>query len=1077
MKKTRYLMLLVVFLLSSGLVTITLAAANITSDKAAPGSIASPQTLVRMDVNYAHNWVEVETIPGSVVTVTSSGGYSVTGNADGDGWFRSYEWSWAPEQPDITIGEALTATVAGLTSAAIVNPVGGIEIFPDFSADSVSGTISAPWFAPLTLTVDCEIWVEGAPAIAVEGVDPDGGVFFCDFAAIGWDLQPNQMIAVRYNEPDGDGVINVYAPPWMRVNYGHDWVGGDYEAGHTFWITVTNNAGDMIKGTAVVDSQINGGWEGDGFGVEEQHWAAGFPPDIQPNDWVYFASDDGYRNAILVGEISGTVDINTDSVGGPVYADWFTNTLQIECHPWGAWESGLWPDAQPKNSTAHPDGSLPYLCQWDPTTEWDIEPGQDVAVMYIEPDLDRVINVFQEPAPHLRIEKWTNSDPGEGGNLVFNVQYTNEGLATAENVVITDTMLGNMVYITDTSGLPLSGSGAPGDPLVWDVGLLPPGEWIQFQVFAEVSASAGEWLTNTLEIATSNPYDQGDPSEKYVEWTGEVQPGDTHLSIGKDPWTGDPAPGYEFYWAINACNNGSTDSAEVFITDTLPLSTTLVSWKGENRGWTEVSHTNGQLVLSYPSVPAGMCSEVALKFLMNAAAQPGMTISNTAMISSSNDLEVDDNQTESWIEVNEPHTNLHLEKWWNWGQLVPGGEISYGLGIYNDGNKPVSSVLITDTLPVSTTVVGIWAYDRYWQPLDEVTPTVETPEYLVWEVGSLANGDIAYFEIQLRIDPRAVPGTVLVNAAEISRLPDEDTHDDNHAEWTETVFDHGPNLRIQKDGQWDDWGEDTRRASYWMAVENVGDESVSPVVITDTYDSKMYLALSGVETNYWQGWDWVDHGGYFTITFEALHSSERVEIFFRTITSTKPLPFGLIFTNTAEVTLDPGDTNPEDNSDQAILTTGPSLAIQKDLVDGKVLPGELVTYTLSFGNYREGYEWWWGMQGDALITDTLPAGMEYITSTLSWCEWIHQEWCGFPASVNNSVLTWHLWPLNSSEQYEIRVVVRITDTAQDGDIFVNLVEIASTKPFIDIEANYQDNLARHSSTVSYHLIYLPLVYR
>ena len=58
----------------------------------------------------------------------------------------------------------------------------------------------------------------------------------------------------------------------------------------------------------------------------------------------------------------------------------------------------------------------------------------------------------------------------------------------------------------------------------------------------EVTASAGTRITNTAQIATSNPYDQGDPWEKYSEWSGEVQANDTHLNVGKKAWTNDPAP-------------------------------------------------------------------------------------------------------------------------------------------------------------------------------------------------------------------------------------------------------------------------------------------------------------------------------------------------------------------------------------------------------------------------------------------------------------------------------------------------------------------------------------------------------
>ncbi|MGD2158278.1 MAG: PKD domain-containing protein, partial [Anaerolineales bacterium] len=633
----------------------------------------------------------------------------------------------------------------------------------------------------------------------------------------------------------------------------------------------------------------------------------------------------------------------------------------------------------------------------------------------------------------------------------------NEGDADAESVVITDTMQG-MTYIADTSGLPSTGSGTPGEPLVWDLGTLPPETQVQFEVFVQLTASASDTITNTAEIATSNPYDMGDPEEKVSEWVGHVIPNDTHLNLGKDAWTGDPAPGHEFVWAVNLCNNGGTASSQVTLTDTLPISTTLLGWWSQHPGWSEVSKDAAQLVVSRPSIPGWWCSEVYLNLLLDPNAWHGMSISNTATIYASNDIESDDNYTEHWIQVSQPHTNLGVDKWWNWGQLVPGGEASYAVDAYNNGNVPVSGVTLTDTLPVSTTLIGIWAYDRNWNYLTEVTPVLYDGEIVVWELESIENGTHLNYEIQLAFDPEAVPGTQMLNTIEISPQPDEDDYSDNEDQWLETLFDHGPNLRIRKDGSWDDWGEETRRASYWLNVENVGDVRVENFTITDTYDSKMYLE-GEINTEEWRLLNWSDNPAshYFTATFEGLDPGEGTWINFSTITDTSPLPLGLIFTNTAEVSLTPDDTNPDDNVGQKILTTGPDLSIEKSLVAGEVLPGELITFSLDFSNDRPGHEWWWNMQGEALITDTLPSGLEYITSSLSWCGWIEQEWCSFPANVEDNKLGWHMWPFSSGEMYEIQLTVRVTETALGGDTFTNWVEIASTDPVSDTEPYYDNN--------------------
>ena len=88
------------------------------------------------------------------------------------------------------------------------------------------------------------------------------------------------------------------------------------------------------------------------------------------------------RGEIDEAELCRPVDLLIDNgISGPIYAEWFTETLEVECHPWNAPEG-----APPKYSSAAPDGSVPYTCQWDPDTEWDIQAEQGVAVIYAEPD-------------------------------------------------------------------------------------------------------------------------------------------------------------------------------------------------------------------------------------------------------------------------------------------------------------------------------------------------------------------------------------------------------------------------------------------------------------------------------------------------------------------------------------------------------------------------------------------------------------------------------------------------------------------------------------------------------------------
>jgi len=1018
-----------------------------------------------MRVNYGHDWVggtypaghtfwitvtnDIDEVKATAVVQSVPGGS--WGGVDG---FETTGGDWQPAQPDIQPGDWVYFTSDdGYTNTI---HVGQISTLVDADTDIVSGNLSADWLMPTPLKVRCEVWVpNGPPGIEVLDVSPDGGGFTCDFASVGWDVLPGQDIAVIYYEPDGDRVIGVFGAPWMRVNYGHDWAGGNYPAGHTVWITVTNDTGD-IKATAEVLSYPGWGWGTDGFDTQWQDWAPS-QPDIQPGDWVYFTTDDGYSNAIHVGEITGDVDVDTDSVSGLVFADWFSTTLAVECHPWGG------PPGTPgKNSSAAADGTAPYFCQWDPVGEWDILAGQDIGVMYIEPDGDRVLNPMHAPAPYLRVNTWVDGNPAEGGNMDFYIEYRNEGEAIAENTVITATLQG-MSYLGDTAppGGILTGTLPNAEYVVWNLGNLPPdGINHRFRLFTQVTEPVSSTITSTVQIGTSTVYGDWDAGSKEGQWSGHVGYNDTHLNVGKGAWTGDPTPGTDFVWAVNTCNNGSTSSAGLTLTDTLPISTTLVHWWEQHPGWVEVLKDDHNLVVERPSLSAGQCSEVYLQVHLDESTPIGAALVNTATIASANDLETDDNQTTNTVWVGPPHTNLEIHMDWNWGTLVPGGEIRYNIDYHNNGNLPVPGPFyITETLPAHTSFDSSWRNDESGQY--PIIPVEVTGEVVVWQIDGLENGFGENFEVVLNIDGDALPGTQLVNRVEITSLPDEDRYDDNTSEWTESVFEHGPNLRVRKVGDWHGHGEG-HNAWFNLIFENVGDTWLEQATVTDTLPTSMILDGDpstdwGRVTNYTSN----PAEGWFSITFRDIHPNFRRDINFNTsIPGSDPLPYGQLFTNTAEAMLLPDDTNPDDNHGEVTLGTGPDLYVEKNLVAGDLLPGEVVTFGLRFGNRQPGHAWWWSLQGNAWMTDTLPAGFEFISSQQRFCGW--SNWCDNTPAQNGDLLTWQLWPIKAGEWNEIYLTVRIPDTADGRDTFTNWAEIASDLPDIDIDLNEEDNASAYT---------------
>ena len=209
----------------------------------------------------------------------------------------------------------------------------------------------------------------------------------------------NNSTVIIWNRP---GMLASPPPELsLRVNYGHDWVESFYEPGHVVWVVVTDPDGGVRATTETVTEEKDywADWEGTGFQTNDSIWFNGEgdqienPPDIQPNDWVYAWVDNGASAQVQIGDISGVIELADDSVNGTVYAPWFSEELDIDCHSWGA----PLPEEILRYDTVIPDGEDTYFCSW--AGDWDIQPGQDVGVGYSGSDGNWVANVFLIPLP------------------------------------------------------------------------------------------------------------------------------------------------------------------------------------------------------------------------------------------------------------------------------------------------------------------------------------------------------------------------------------------------------------------------------------------------------------------------------------------------------------------------------------------------------------------------------------------------------------------------------------------------------------------------------------------------------
>jgi uncharacterized repeat protein (TIGR01451 family) len=167
---------------------------------------------------------------------------------------------------------------------------------------------------------------------------------------------------------------------------------------------------------------------------------------------------------------------------------------------------------------------------------------------------------------------------------------------------------------------------------------------------------------------------------------------------------------------------------------------------------------------------------------------------------------------------------------------------------------------------------------------------------------------------------------------------------------------------------------------------------------------------------------------------------------------------GLAFTNEVEAPI-VSDVYPGDNYGQVTATTGPDIYVEKWLSGGEPRPGEIVTFTVEFGNASRGP--WDGDHGfGSHITDTLPAEMTFVTATTPWDP--NQSWT--PNILPGNVLEWGFGTMWADNWWRFDLVVQITDTVQGGDVVTNVVEAYGDSPD-DVDPVLSNNVFRRPVTI------------
>ncbi len=209
-----------------------------------------------------------------------------------------------------------------------------------------------------------------------------------------------------------------------------------------------------------------------------------------------------------------------------------------------------------------------------------------------------------------------------GGNLTYTLTVDNAGPDTAENVVLTTTLPGEVSF-PSTSGCNQDPNGTPS----CNLGNLAPGS-TQVTLTVTVNGDASGPLTLQASVAatTSDP-DNGNNSDS--EQTTVTSTPTADLDVVKTAFPSGHEPGIELTYWITITNHGPNDADGSTVNDTFPGDLSGVIWTCSGQGGATCGNPNGAVNISGELVDLPVGGSVTFR-AVGTVSGGGGTITNTA---------------------------------------------------------------------------------------------------------------------------------------------------------------------------------------------------------------------------------------------------------------------------------------------------------------------------------------------------------------------------------------------------------------------------------------------------------------
>ena len=597
----------------------------------------------------------------------------------------------------------------------------------------------------------------------------------------------------------------------------------------------------------------------------------------------------------------------------------------------------------------------------------------------------------------------STSNPDTGEVFYYSISVGNSGPSTAQSVMVTDTLPMSVTFAYAEGAGCVADAGDPtGRTYVCSLGDIAPGGSKVVDIYVTLAPDVPDGMTLVNKaVATSST-----PSQPVEDTASVVANTVADLMITKfGKPDGEIWAGKVITYTIVVNNLGPGVAHTVAVNDLIASDGSYILTVPAICGASEITPVVGNKSFSC-SLPGNLPPGGSYEFQVYVTALDGKSINNVANVrGADDDPNLANNHADTQHQVNAV-ADVAVQKIASTGVVTAGATMSYTILVSNNGPSTAVGVELVDTLPAGVTVMSVTQIPA------QGGCAVATP--FKCQFGNLPAGDTVTVVIEVKVNPSLPEDAVLVNTASVvAQTYDSNTANNLSSVVTGVTKDIAVSIEKSSAKQFAVPGE---LVDFQIKVKNVGLSTIYNLWVQDdlpvglTYVAHNVSpsgAASCADSQFDPELDCLigqlKPGAEIRLIIRTRVDDSASGTLVNTVTTVEDLPDEVM-----AAAIDPIVTASSKLTATVTILTKTDLRVEKTSSTLGSRIGDLLVYNIKVVNNGA------GVAVDTRVTDTLPAGVTYVSDSRN---------CG--AGLSNCALG----DLQPGASLMWQVAVRVNDSA------------------------------------------------